>query len=139
LTTSPRDSALRRLRLVGNVRSGFFGSNYAIEKEIDMNNPRPLHALAFALILSGALSGCATFGKCDSDNCRDDAKITSEVQTLLDRHRELGDSLSIQVQTRDRVVYLNGQLDDVAQADAASLAGQVPGVDGVVNSIATNN
>jgi osmotically-inducible protein OsmY len=104
-----------------------------------MNNPRPLQALAFTLILSGALSGCATFGKCDSDNCRDDAKITSEVQTLLDSHPELGDPPSIQVQTRDRVVYLNGQLADVAQADAASLAAQVPGVDGVVNSIATDD
>ena len=104
-----------------------------------MNNRRPLQVLAFALILTGALSGCATFGKCDSDNCRDDAKITSEVQTLLDSHPELGDPPSIWVQTRDRVVYLNGQLDDVAQADAASLAAQVPGVDTVVNSIATNN
>ena len=104
-----------------------------------MNNRRPLQVLAFALILSGALSGCATFGKCDSDNCRDDAKITSEVQSLLDSHPELGDPASILVQTRDKVVYLNGQLDDVAQVDAASLAAQVPGVDSVVNSIATNN
>jgi osmotically-inducible protein OsmY len=104
-----------------------------------MNNPRPLHVLAFALILSGAVSGCATFGKCDSDDCRADAKITSEVQTVLDRHPELGDPLSIQVQTKDRVVYLNGQLEDVAQADAASLAAQVPGVNSVVNSIATEN
>jgi osmotically-inducible protein OsmY len=51
----------------------------------------------------------------------------------------LGDSPSIRVQTKDRVVYLNGQLDDVAQADAASMARQVPGVDSVVNSIATYN
>jgi hypothetical protein len=130
---------VRCVGLVGNTQSRCFGNNHAIEKEIDMNNPRPLHALAFALVLSGALSGCATFGKCDSDNCRDDAKITSEVQTLLDRHPELGDPPSIRVQTKDRVVYLNGQLDDIAQADAASLASQVPGVDSVVNSIATYN
>jgi osmotically-inducible protein OsmY len=99
-----------------------------------MSTPRPLHALAFAFILSGALAGCATFGDCDTDSCRNDAKITSEVRATIDRHPELGDPESIQVQTSSRVVYLSGELDDVARSDVGSLARQVPGVDSVVNS-----
>jgi hypothetical protein len=127
-----------RIRLVGNAQSQFVDNPYAIEKEIDMNSPRSLQALAFAFILTGALSGCATFGKCDSDSCRNDAKITSDVRAAIDRHPELGDPDLIQIETSNRVVYLNGELDDVARADVASLARQVPGVDSVVNSIATN-
>jgi osmotically-inducible protein OsmY len=103
-----------------------------------MNRPGPAHAFAFALILSGALAGCATVGDCDSDSCRNDAKITSEVRAAIDRHPELGDPDSIQIQTSNRVVYLHGELDDVARSDVGSLARQVPGVDNVVNSIATN-
>jgi hypothetical protein len=110
----------------------------AIEKEIHMSSPRPLHALAFALILTGALAGCAAFGECHSDSCRNDAKITSEVRATIDRHPELGDLDLIQIQTSNGVVYLNGQLDDVARSDVGSLARQVPGVDSVVNSIGTN-
>jgi osmotically-inducible protein OsmY len=102
-----------------------------------MNRPGPAHAFAFALILSGALAGCATVGDCDSDSCRNDAKITSEVRAAIDRHPELGDPDSIQIQTSNRVVYLHGELDDVARSDVGSLARQVPGVDNVVNSIAT--
>ena len=103
-----------------------------------MNSPKPLQALAFAFILTGALSGCATLGECGSDSCRNDAKITSDVRAAVDRHPELGDPESIQITTSNGVVYLNGELDDVARSDVASLARQVPGVDSVVNSIATN-
>jgi osmotically-inducible protein OsmY len=103
-----------------------------------MNSPKPLHALAFALILTGALFGCEALGECDSKSCRKDAQITSEVRSVLERHPELGDVDSIQIQTSNRVVYLYGHLDDVARADAAALARQVPGVDSVVNSIARN-
>jgi BON domain len=115
-----------------------FLNHEAIEKEIDMTNRRPIQALTFAFILTGALAGCATFGECHSDSCRNDAKITSEVRATIDRHPELGDVDLIQVQTSNGVVYLNGQLDDVARSDAGSLARKVPGVDSVVNSIGAN-
>jgi osmotically-inducible protein OsmY len=119
-------------------QSQFFDNHYATEKEIEMKSLRPLHAFAFAILLGGALSGCATFGDCDTDTCRNDAKLTSEVRAAIDRHPELGDPDSIQVQTSNRVVYLNGELDDVARSDVGSLARQVPGVDSVVNAIVTN-
>jgi hypothetical protein len=57
-------------------------------QEIDMNNAKPLHSRVFALapILAGALSGCVTFGKCESNSCRDDMSITQNVQTELAQH-----------------------------------------------------
>ena len=133
----PRDRMFGRMGWVAIARHSLWTIINAIEKEIEMNSPRPLHAFACTFILS-ALSGCATLGDCHSDSCRNDARITSEVRTAIDRHPELGDPDSIQIQTSNGVVYLHGELDDVARSDVGSLARQVPGVDSVVNSIATN-
>ncbi len=97
-------------------------------------------AFGVALILSGALIGCAAYRKCGLDGCPGDAKITAEVSTLLDQHPELGGSNSLQVQTLDREVYLNGLVDTPLQRQMAeSIALQAPGVARVVNMIAVNN
>src|ERR1700691_1808405 len=80
-------------------------------KEIEMNSPKVLPALAFALILAGAHSAFATVGKCESDSCRDDAKITTNVQKLLDSNRGLGPPRSIRAQSVNGVVYLHGMVD----------------------------
>jgi osmotically-inducible protein OsmY len=101
-----------------------------------MINPTPFKALAAVLTLAGALSGCATFGKCDSAACRDDKAITTNVQAQLNQYAALGAPYSIGVQTIDHIVYLNGQVDGgLAKRTAASEAEEVPGVTQVVNNI----
>jgi osmotically-inducible protein OsmY len=95
------------------------------------------HALAFALILTSALSGCATYRKCGIDGCPGDAKITANVQAQLDQHPELGGPNSINVETLDHAVYLDGLVSaGIESRTAESVALEVPGVSRVVNSIA---
>jgi osmotically-inducible protein OsmY len=102
-----------------------------------MIKPTPFYALAAVVTLAGALGGCATFGKCDSAACRDDAAITTNVQAQLNQYASLGAPNSIGVQTIDHVVYLNGQVDGgLEKRSAASEAEEVPGVTQVVNNIA---
>jgi len=97
-----------------------------------MTNPKPLYALASILILSVALPGCATFRA-----CADDAKISANVQTQLDRRRELGPPHSIDVETINHVVYLNGFVGAGLESETAkSVADEAPGVARVVNNIA---
>jgi osmotically-inducible protein OsmY len=87
--------------------------------------------------LSSALAGCSSYGKCAGGACGEDAAITKNVQTLLDQHAELGSPHSIEVQTIDRVVYLNGIVSDgLERGIAESVALQAPGVLKIVNSIA---
>jgi len=75
-----------------------------------MNKPKSLYALTgAALILAGALSGCATYGPAD-------AKITANVQAQLDQHPELG---PISVRTQNNVVYLNGMVSTGFQRNIA--------------------
>jgi osmotically-inducible protein OsmY len=108
----------------------------ASTKEIQLSKLKPHYAWPFALILAGALSGCATNGKCESGGCTGDTKITTNVQALLDRHPELGPPNSITVQTRARVVYLYGEASTSLERDTAeSLAAGTPGVARVVNSV----
>jgi osmotically-inducible protein OsmY len=105
-----------------------------------MNIPTPLYAFAASLTLAGALGGCATLAKCDSASCRDDAAITTNVQSQLNQSGDLADPNSIKVRTIDRVVYLNGQVEGSrAKRTAASDAQEVPGVAQVVNNIAVLN
>jgi osmotically-inducible protein OsmY len=105
-----------------------------------MSTPKPLHALAFVLILAGALPGCATYRKCASGDCADDAKITANVQAQLERHPELASPNRIDVQTLDHVVYLYGEVSTGQQRDIAdSVTHEAPGVTRVVNSIAISH
>ena len=87
--------------------------------------------LAFLIILTNLLCGCAVYGvyhKCGYHGCPGDAKITAEVHALLNQHPELGPPNQVYVQTLDRVVYLSGEVATELQRDTAdSLARQAAG------------
>ena len=101
-----------------------------------MTNPKSLYAFASFLILTVALPGCATF----REGGADDAKTSANVQTQLDRRPELGSPHSIDVQTIDHVVYLNGFVGAGLESDTAqSVADAAPGVARVVNDIAVTH
>ena len=95
-----------------------------------------LTGMGSVLMLTSALAGCATYAKCGSNDCSGDAKITANVQSLLNRHPDLEGPNSIEVQTKDHIVYLNGYVATGLQSQtAASVAQQAPGVTQVVNLI----
>ena len=102
---------------------------------------RTLCAWVSILFLTGALSGCAlynTYEKCGFRGCPGDAKITADVVLQLNRCSFLEQNV-IGVQTLDHVVYLNGAVTSGLEIGTAeSIARQVPGVAGVVNSITLN-
>jgi osmotically-inducible protein OsmY len=103
-----------------------------------MRNGNPA-LLASILLCSGtlALQGCLSSPQCTSQECRNDAKITADIQAKLKEHRELGGPNSVYVQTRGGVVYLTGQVaTDLQRQTAESVVREVPGVGEVVNSIA---
>src|SRR5215469_16738274 len=84
-----------------------------------------------------ALHGCVSTTQCASEECKQDAKITADIQARLKEHRELGGPNSVYVQTRGGVVYLTGQVaTDLQRQTAESVARGVPGVGDIVNSIA---
>ena len=94
--------------------------------------------LASALVLAVPLGGCvSSASQCVSAQCQADATITAGVKEKLKEHRELSAPNMVYVQTRSGVVYLTGQVaTDLQRETAESVAGQVPGVVNVVNSIA---
>ncbi len=97
-------------------------------------------AFAIALLVTGAMAGCATYRKCGLGGCPGDAKITAEVRTLLDQHPALEGSNTVYVQTLDQAVYLSGLVDTPFQRQMAqSVALQAPGVTRVVNMIGVSN
>jgi osmotically-inducible protein OsmY len=101
-----------------------------------MRRPNRLYALAFTLVLTGALPGCAAYKKCGFAGCPGDAEITAEVRALFDQHPVLKPPNLLEVQTLDHVVYLNGLVDtDTQRLMAESVAHQAKGVAKVVNSI----
>lgn len=101
-----------------------------------MSRPKPLHALASLLIVTGALAGCAATSACRIDDCSRDTTITTNVKTLIDQRLDLGPPRSIQVQTLDNVVYLHGMVGDGLERESAeSVALEAPGVTQVVNSV----
>jgi osmotically-inducible protein OsmY len=98
---------------------------------------RKFYGLASAFMLTGALAGCATYEKCGLEGCPGDSKVTANVRTLFEQHPELGGADSINVQTLDHVVYLNGMVaTGLESQEAASVAREAPGVTRVVNLIA---
>jgi osmotically-inducible protein OsmY len=97
-------------------------------------------AFASALILAGALQGCATYRQCGLEGCAGDAKITANVQTRIDEHPDLESPNSISVQTLDHVVYLDGQVSTGMESRTAeSVALATPEVGRVVNLISVTH
>jgi osmotically-inducible protein OsmY len=97
---------------------------------------QPLFALAFALVLAAALSGCAAYRKCGFGGCPGDAEITARVRALFDQHPALEPPNLLDVQTLNHVVYLYGVVDtDMERQMAESVAHEAEGVAKVVNSI----
>jgi osmotically-inducible protein OsmY len=101
-----------------------------------MRRPSQLYALAFTIVLTGALSGCAVYRKCGFGGCPGDAEITVQVRALFDQHPALEPPNLLEVQTLDHVVYLTGVVDtDMERQMAESVAHEAKGVAKVVNSI----
>jgi osmotically-inducible protein OsmY len=92
--------------------------------------------LALALLLTGALPGCAAYQKCGFGGCPGDAKLAAAVRTAFETHPELEPPNLIKVQSVDQVVYLYGLVDtDFQRQMAEAVAHQAPGVTNVINSI----
>lgn len=95
-----------------------------------------VRALAFTLALAGVLAACAVYEKCGLSGCPGDDAITAEVRALFGKHPELEPPNLLDVQTLDRVVYLNGIVDtDMQRQVAEAVAREAPGVKKVINSI----
>jgi osmotically-inducible protein OsmY len=100
-----------------------------------MRSLKQLSALALAILMA-ALPACAVISKCGFAGCPGDAKITANVLALLHQYPSLEAPNSVQVQTMDHVVYLNGQVNtELERSTAQSVALAIPGVTRVVNSI----
>jgi osmotically-inducible protein OsmY len=101
---------------------------------------RPLFAGTCSVVLIYSLVGCAAYERCGLEGCPGDAKITAKVQAALNQHADLGPPDSIEVQTLNHVVYLNGLVyDGLAKRTAVSVTKQVAGVTDIVNNIAVNH
>jgi osmotically-inducible protein OsmY len=101
-----------------------------------MSRLKPIYILASASILAGVIAGCADTRPAVTQSAIPDAKITADVQTLLDQRTDLGPPGSIRVQTLANVVYLNGVVDGgLAKHSAEEAVRQVPGVQKVVDDI----
>jgi osmotically-inducible protein OsmY len=101
-----------------------------------MSGPKRLRALAIAVSLTGALPGCAVYGKCGIAGCPGDAKITANVQALFREYPAMQPPNLVYVQTLDHVVYLSGRVDtDLERLAAETVALSVADVTRVVNSI----
>jgi osmotically-inducible protein OsmY len=104
-----------------------------------MTRIKSRYALDLALILSGALSGCANYPTCNAPKCQDDAAITAEVRKLLGEHPALNPT-SLDVHTWNHVVYLYGLVDtEMERRDAESVALNAKGAVRVINLMGVNN
>jgi osmotically-inducible protein OsmY len=105
-----------------------------------MSGFKLIAAFALASIPAAILAGCADFKPCGSQSCTADANITADVEAQLNQMPDLGPPGSVRVQTRARVVYLNGVVDvGHEKRTAESVALQSPGVVQVVDSIAVSH
>jgi osmotically-inducible protein OsmY len=101
-----------------------------------MTNSKLRFGFPLAILLATVSAAAVADGKCQPGACSSDAKITTNLQSLLNRHPELGSPNSITVQTRAGVVYLYGEVSAGLDRDTAeSLAEKTPGVARVVDSI----
>jgi osmotically-inducible protein OsmY len=101
-----------------------------------MSNLKPLYTLAAVLSLTALLPGCAVERKCGLEGCPGDAKITADVQAMIDKHTDVGPPNAVHVTTLDHVVYLSGEVSEGNMKETAeAVAKQNPGVTLVVNNI----
>jgi osmotically-inducible protein OsmY len=101
-----------------------------------MTTRKPIYVIALASVLTAALGGCADF-RAGRTQSTADANITADVEAKLNQMSDLGPPGSIDVQTLNHVVYLNGYVDvGLEKRNAESVAMQVPGVTNVVDGIA---
>jgi osmotically-inducible protein OsmY len=74
--------------------------------------------IAGSLLLSD-LYGCATFDKCGSAGCAQDAKTTANVEAQFREHADLSPPNLLNVQTLGHVGYLSGLVNSGLQRDGA--------------------
>jgi osmotically-inducible protein OsmY len=97
------------------------------------------YMLPVGVILMCACCGCAGIPACDTPACKDDAAISAEVRSLLHAQPALNPT-SLDVQTRDRVVYLYGLVDtELERRSAEAVALGAHGAVRVVNLMGVNN
>jgi osmotically-inducible protein OsmY len=105
-------------------------------KEQNMSRSRPLGASALFVLLTATVAGCASIDSHGLNGGPADRAITSNVETLLSKHPELGPPGAITVQTFNSIVYLYGQVGaGLEKRDAEDIALQAAGVTKVVNGI----
>jgi osmotically-inducible protein OsmY len=96
-----------------------------------MSTPSSFKPIYFALLLAASLIGCAA--------SKPDEKITAKVQTAIEKHPDLGAPGAIEVQTRNGVVYLSGQVDNgISGKNVVSVARGLDGVTDVVSNISVS-
>jgi hypothetical protein len=97
-----------------------------------------VYALVAAFIVAAALPGCTAFPQ--SYDPAVDKKITAGVEARFRQHPDLEAPDLIDVQTINRVVYLNGTVSTGLEREyAESVASRAPGVTKVVNSISVTH
>jgi osmotically-inducible protein OsmY len=101
-----------------------------------MRKSRRFSASAWCVVLTATIAGCASIGSNRPVAGPADRSITSDVETLLSGHPELGPPGVITVQTFNSIVYLDGQVGGgLEKRIAADVALQAAGVKEVVNDI----
>ena len=92
--------------------------------------------LSVALVTFALISGCSALtGKSAGTNV-DDAGITASVKTNLASERGMQTLTSIDVDTNDGIVSLNGMVEsNAAKQRAAEIARQTAGVASVINNL----
>src|ERR1700679_1941296 len=105
-------------------------------QEQTMGRSRPLGASALFVFLAATIAGCASIDSHGLNGGPADRAITSNVETLLSKHPELGPPGAITVQTFNSIVYLYGRVGaGLEKRDAEDIALQAAGVTKVVNGI----
>ena len=95
---------------------------------------RHLKLLSIALLAVLTLAACSSTGRTVGENV-DDATITASVKAKLAAEK-MGTLTSVDVDTRERTVYLNGVVPSEAlKQRAGSIAWGVKGVQSVVNNL----
>lgn len=101
-----------------------------------MARTKTIALISAALLQVAVLGAFAATANCPVGGCVGDAKISEDVRTALFHDAQFSGDNGINVETRDGVVYLSGQVDtDAQRKNAETVARRVPGVRRVVASL----